>query len=75
MREYPFELPQQLSGFITSFIPGELQQAGIWDKIPTELQEKIANSGWTGIEITQEDLDPIDDETWESMLVLLKPYL
>lgn len=75
MREYPFELPQHISGFIVGFIPQELQDAGLWDKTPDSLKDKIAASGWAGIEITKEDLDPIDDETWTSMLVLLQPYL
>lgn len=77
MRTYPFNLPTTISSFIDRFIPGKLQEAGVWDNLPDDFQKKIvdAEDSGQGLEITQEDLDSLDDDTWNTISELIKPYI
>lgn len=43
-----------------------LRSEGMMERLPDELQQKIvtASTGWDGVNITQDDLDSIDDDTF-----------
>jgi hypothetical protein len=71
-REYNFELPYQFSGFAVHFMSQRLQAAGVWDNIPIALKNRIneASAVGDGLTATQEDLDSIDDETWNRISTL-----
>lgn len=77
MRNYPFKLPVKISSFIDRFIPGKLEEAGVWDNLPDDFQKKIvdAEDSWDGLEITQEDLDSLDNDTWRKISELIQPYI
>lgn len=66
-RKYNFDLPYQISGIQDSVGISDLQDAGLWDKIPVDLQAKLQDgSGWFsgGVEVTQADLDELSDPVW-----------
>ncbi len=67
MREYTFELPYTLSALLMGMAPGVLVRAGVWEDIPTFLRDKImdAYNNGNSCTFTQEDLDAIDDPTWD----------
>ncbi len=77
MRKYEFDLPVKLASFKASFIPGMLQSAGIWDELPEDLVDKIneAVKNFADLEITKEDLDEIDDDTYHRLHELIEPYV
>lgn len=66
-REYNFELPYTLSAFLVGMAPGVLVRAGVWNDIPDDLRTKIMEAYNSGQNCTfyQEELDAIDDDTWE----------
>jgi len=76
-REYNFKFPVVLSGFIVSFIPGQLVEKGLWDRLPHNLLHKIndAAESWNNLVLTKEDLDEIDDATWLQIAELIAPYI
>jgi len=67
MRVYDFDLPYTISGIQDSVGISDLQSAGLWDKIPTDLQAKLeAGDSWfsSGVSITKADLDELSDPVW-----------
>ena len=66
-RIYDFPLPVHISGFQDSIGISDLKDAGIWDRVPTDLQTKMTNaSSWLsgGADITKADLDELPDNVW-----------
>ena len=67
-RNYNFEFPVHLSGVEAFSAPSIIEQKGLWDKIPKSIKDKLNNASvWSGTDITKEDLDQIDDQTWEEI--------
>jgi hypothetical protein len=67
-RLYDFDLPVHLSGMVASSAPQLLQAQNLWDNIPKSLQTKLLNASFfSGIDITREELDQVDDETWDQI--------
>lgn len=67
MRIYDFQLPYQISGLQDSVGISDLQDAGLWDEIPVNIQQKLqSGSGLfaNGVEVTQADLDDLPDAVW-----------
>lgn len=75
MRRYPFKVPVTLSSFVVGEAPWELEENHII--LPNPIMEKIneAKSNWQTLTLTQADLDSIDDDTWDALYQLIKPYL
>jgi hypothetical protein len=66
-RVYNFPLPVSITGIQDSVGVSDLQDAGLWDQIPADLQAKLdAGDSWfsTGVEITQAELDELPDPVW-----------
>lgn len=68
-RVYDVELPYHVSGFVVGFAISKFKQIGVWDKFPHTLKDKAkaANGSWSGLKITQKDLDSIPDDAWEKV--------
>ena len=66
-RKYNFELPITIGSFKASFVPGILKDDGLWDHVPQDIQDKFVNSGWNDVVITKEDLDELDNVTWNKL--------
>lgn len=68
IKEYNFEFPVHLTGLQCSAAPGILKSKNLWDKIPLSLQTKLADATfWSGVDVVQEELDLIDDASWEQI--------
>lgn len=69
MRQYNFHLPYSFSSWQVQFAPGRLQSMGVWDKLPADLRELImeAYNRGLGFTLLKEDLDKIDNDTWEQI--------
>lgn len=64
-RHYHFELPYEMSGFYASMAVSELQQMGLWDKIPLRLRNKLLECGFfDSMEITKADCDALPDDVF-----------
>ena len=68
-RLYEFELPYYISGFVVGIAINKFKQIGVWDKFPHALKDKAkaARGSWSGLKITQKDLDSIPDEAWQKI--------
>ena len=66
-RRYHFHLPYHLSAVKVFYAIGQLQKEGIWDHIPRYLQRKIehAKEMWHSVTITEDELNALDNVTWE----------
>jgi hypothetical protein len=72
-RFYDFELPYHVPWFCVGMAVSKFKQIGVWHKLPHALKEKTkrAQGSWSGLKITQKDLDAIPDDAWETMAVAL----
>jgi hypothetical protein len=68
-RFYDVELPYHVSGFVVGIAISKFKQIGVWDKFPHALKDKAkaARGSWSGLKITQTDLDSIPDDAWEEV--------
>jgi hypothetical protein len=68
-RHYDLALPCWVPGFSVGFAISKLKQIGVWDKLPHALKDKAgaAKGSWTGMRVTQRDLDSIPDEAWKTI--------
>lgn len=68
-RLYDVELPYHISGFVVGMAINKFKQIGVWDKFPHTLKDKAkaAKGSWSGLKITQKDLDSIPDDAWEKI--------
>ena len=68
-RFYDVDLPYHVSGFVVGIAISKFKQIGVWDKFPHALKHKAkaAKGSWSGLKITQTDLDSIPDEAWEEV--------
>jgi len=55
-------------------VTGILQDEAIWPGIPESLRDKLAAAkmGWDGLEITEDSLNEIPDDTWVLIEAKLK---
>jgi hypothetical protein len=72
-RTYLFELPYDIAGFKASIGAGELKEAGLWDQIPPDLQQRLDAEGmFTGpLHVTKQDLDRIPTPAWAKIAAML----
>jgi hypothetical protein len=72
-RLYDVELPYCVPGFGVGFAITKFKRIGVWDKLPHALKDKAkeAKGSWTGLKITQRDLDSIPNDAWEIIAVEL----
>ena len=66
-RIYDFPLPQHFSGIQDSVAITDLKSAGLWNKIPKDLQTKmLSGDSWfsSGVNVTAADLDELPDDVW-----------
>ena len=72
-RLYDVELPYRVPCFGVGIAINKFKQIGVWHKLPYELKEKArdAKGSWSGLKITQKDLDSIPDDVWKTIAVEL----
>ena len=72
-RLYDVELPYRVPCFGVGIAISKFKQIGVWHKLPQALKEKAkdAKGSWSGLKITQKDLDSIPDDAWETIAVEL----
>jgi hypothetical protein len=72
-RFYDFALPYHVPWFCVGMAVSKFKQLGVWRKLPHALKEKTkqAQGSWSGLKITQKDLDAIPDDAWETIAVEL----
>ena len=68
-RKYTFTLPHHFSSFEVQFAPERLKELGIWDDLPENFQNLITDAvnDHNSLDLTKEDLDEIDDTTWDKI--------
>jgi hypothetical protein len=68
-RLYDLELPYRVPGFAVGIAIGKFKEIGVWDKLPHALKDKAkaAKGTWTGMKLTQKDLDSVPDDVWETI--------
>ena len=73
-RLYDVELPYHVPGLGVGIAISKFKQIGVWDKFPPFLRDKAkaAKGSWSGLKITQKDLDSIPDDAWERIAVELR---
>ena len=73
-RSYPFELPYHLGSFYLGMGISQLQEDGLWDRLPDAFRSKLsaAYETWDGVDITREDCDSIPDDVWAKIEEMLK---
>jgi hypothetical protein len=66
-RVYNLDLPLRIRGFGVGFMISKFKQIGVWSKLPPALRAKAkdARGTWSGLELTQRDLDSLSDDVWE----------
>jgi hypothetical protein len=66
-RLYDVDLPLRVPGFAVGFAISRFKQIGVWQKLPPALKDKAkeARGTWTGLKLTQKDLDSVPDDAWE----------
>lgn len=66
-RKYNFELPYKISYFYVVMGLQGLKDEGIFERLPIHVRNGIedAYNSWSGVVVTKEDCDSIDEETWE----------
>jgi hypothetical protein len=57
----------RIPGFGVGFAISKFKQIGIWSKLPPALRAKAkdARGTWSGLKLTQKDLDSVSDDVWE----------
>src|SRR5262249_7341164 len=72
-RFYDLDLPYSVPCFGVGIAISKFKQIGVWPKLPHALKEKAkeAKGSWSGLKITQRDLDSIPDDAWETIAVEL----
>src|SRR5262245_66670841 len=72
-RFYDLDLPYSVPCFGVGIAISKFKQIGVWPKLPHALKEKAkeAKGSWSGLKITQRDLDSIPDDAWETRAVEL----
>jgi hypothetical protein len=68
-RFYDLDLPYRVPCFGVGVAISKFKQIGVWPKLPHALKE--AKGSWSGLKITQKDLDSIPDDAWETIAVQL----
>jgi hypothetical protein len=73
-RLYDVELPYHVPGLGVGIAISKFKQIGVWDKFPPFLKDKAkaAKGSWSGLKITQKDLDSIPDDAWERIAAELR---
>jgi hypothetical protein len=68
-RLYEVELPYRVPCFGVGIAISKFKQIGVWHKLPHDLKQKAkeAKGSWSGLKITQKDLDSIPDDAWETI--------
>ena len=68
-RVYDLDLPLRIPGFGVGFAISKFKQIGVWSKLPPALwaKAKHARGTWSGLKLTQKDLDSVSDDVWESI--------
>jgi hypothetical protein len=66
-RVYDLDLPLRIPGFGVGFAISKFKQIGVWSKLPPALRAKAkdARGTWSGLKLTQKDLDSVSDDVWE----------
>jgi hypothetical protein len=72
-RIYNFELPYTINSFYVRIGVGKLQSDGLFDGLPYLIRNKLvlAANGWTSVDVTQDELDSIDDTEWAALADML----
>jgi hypothetical protein len=72
-RLYDLELPYHIPFLGVGIVISKFKQIGVWHKLPHALKEKAkeAKGTWSGLKITQRDLDSVPDEAWKTIAVEL----
>jgi hypothetical protein len=72
-RIYDLDLPHRVPGFAVGFAISKFKQIGVWSKLPPALRAKAkdAKGSWSGLKLTQKDLDSVPDEVWETIATAL----
>src|SRR5262245_42065482 len=72
-RLYDLALPYRIPFFGVGIAISKFKQIGVWHKLPHTLKEKAkeAKGTWSGLKITQRDLDSVPDDAWETIAVEL----
>jgi uncharacterized protein (TIGR02594 family) len=69
-RDYTgIKLPYDVPPFAGSLLKGEIEKAGVWDRLPKALQDKVTKGAttWGGWQITKQDLDSLPQDVWEKL--------
>src|SRR5262245_42425470 len=66
-RVYNLDLPYHIPCFGVGFAISKFKQIGAWKKLPPAVRAKAkdARSTWSGLKLTQRDLDSVSDDVWE----------
>jgi hypothetical protein len=66
-RVYDLDLPLRIPCFGVGFVISKFKQIGVWSKLPPALRAKAkdASGTWSGVKLTQTDLDSVSDDVWE----------
>ena len=66
-RVYDLDLPLHIPSFGVGFAISRLKKIGVWSKLPPALRAKArdARGTWSGMKLTQRDLDSVSDDVWE----------
>ena len=66
-RVYDLDLPLHIPSFGVGFAISRLKKIGVWSKLPPALRAKArdARDTWSGLKLTQRDLDSVSDDVWE----------
>ena len=71
-RQYKFALPIYLSGLEAAGLTYSLQGKGVYTMLPTAMIKKFSSTHQCkGTDITQSDLDSLDDKTYNVLKKLL----
>jgi hypothetical protein len=73
-RTYNFRLPVHVPCFGIGMVIAKLKRIGVWEELPPALRQKTRSAGsdWSGLRITQADLDSIPDDTWNVVASALR---
>ena len=66
-RLYDLDLPLRIPCLGVGFVISKFKQVGVWSKLPPALRAKAkdARGTWSGMKLTQRDLDSVSDDVWE----------
>jgi len=73
-RVYDLDLPVRIPCFGVGFAISKFKQIGVWSKLPPALRAKAkdARGTWSGMKLTQGDLDSVSDDVWETIAMELR---